>query len=487
MNENVILSNDIEIIDGIEVDWSKYKGRDTEKSKLAYFNLIKKIKSINGVLLGEYLGTGKEISVKIDEVVLITNPSSFCINTVNSIKKFRELAKLEGDKHLKFVRIVNRNTLVSRIRSFDGGVVEVNLNTYNSFIESRKELYEEVKSIGGKVASPYYNNKEFIKILLDEAEINTRVADFKKGTLGSIKKFFATLKEENDKFVGFTKYNRGVGLYAKIEEKYLNKEIEIPITNYNNNTSNGWLESRRKFYEVCKEKGYTALTHYTGAFDKIEIDFGCGHKTNEVRPNCIVKKDRGCPWCSNNSPQQAEEKLRQEVEKIGYKVRGEYKNSISRLEFECDKGHRYISTYSIFRQGCRCPQCKRSKGEEEIASILEKLNIDFTEQYKLEECKCIKPLPFDFYISELNLCIEYDGLQHYKPVAYWRKEDSSHKRLLAQKIAEERLKEIQRRDKIKTDYCKDNGINLIRIPYWEFDNIEKILKIELSKHINKVA
>ena len=136
----------------------------------------------------------------------------------------------------------------------------------------------------------------------------------------------------------------------------------------------------------------------------------------------------------------------------------------------------------MFRQGCRCPKCKRSKGEEDIASVLEKFDIKFTEQYKFEDCRVINPLPFDFYIFEFNLCIEYDGLQHYEPVAYWKKEDSDYKRLLAQKIAEERLRETKRRDKIKTDYCKNNGINLIRIPYWEFDNIESIIKKELNKY-----
>lgn len=37
----------------------------------------------------------------------------------------------------------------------------------------------------------------------------------------------------------------------------------------------------------------------------------------------------------------------------------------------------------------------------------------------------------------------------------------------------------KRRDKIKNDYCKNNGIELIRIPYTEFDNIPKILRNKL--------
>ena len=40
--------------------------------------------------------------------------------------------------------------------------------------------------------------------------------------------------------------------------------------------------------------------------------------------------------------------------------------------------------------------------------------------------------------------------------------------------------EIKIKDNIKTQYCKDNNIKLIRIPYWDFDNIEEILKKELN-------
>jgi hypothetical protein len=38
------------------------------------------------------------------------------------------------------------------------------------------------------------------------------------------------------------------------------------------------------------------------------------------------------------------------------------------------------------------------------------------------------------------------------------------------------LEEIQRRDTIKTKYAEDNNIPLVRIPYWDYDNIETILE-----------
>ena len=77
----------------------------------------------------------------------------------------------------------------------------------------------------------------------------------------------------------------------------------------------------------------------------------------------------------------------------------------------------------------------------------------------------MRPLPFDFYIPQYNLCIEFDGKQHFIPTDF--KSNSTE---------EEKLKYfelVQMRDNIKTDYCKNNNINLLRIKYTE--NIEEKL------------
>lgn len=66
----------------------------------------------------------------------------------------------------------------------------------------------------------------------------------------------------------------------------------------------------------------------------------------------------------------------------------------------------------------------------------------------------------------MNIAIEYDGEGHYMPIKRGN---------MTQKDAEYNLKQIQKRDDIKTNYCKNNGIVLIRIPYFDFDNISSIL------------
>ena len=68
-------------------------------------------------------------------------------------------------------------------------------------------------------------------------------------------------------------------------------------------------------------------------------------------------------------------------------------------------------------------------------------------------------MSFDFYLSEYNILIEFDGVQHYHPIPFF---GGLNGLLLRQK-----------RDKIKNDYCKINNIRLIRIKYDE--NVEEIL------------
>ena len=66
---------------------------------------------------------------------------------------------------------------------------------------------------------------------------------------------------------------------------------------------------------------------------------------------------------------------------------------------------------------------------------------------------------------------EYDGLGHFEPINFGGKREEE---------VIEIFKEGQIRDQIKNKYCKDNNITLIRIPYWDFDNIENILKEHLK-------
>ena len=78
---------------------------------------------------------------------------------------------------------------------------------------------------------------------------------------------------------------------------------------------------------------------------------------------------------------------------------------------------------------------------------------------------------FDFYLPKYNLFIEYDGEQHYKPVKFGNDLEE----------AKINLQKTQSHDKIKNEYCKNNNINLLRIPYWEKENVETIIDNHLQR------
>lgn len=116
-----------------------------------------------------------------------------------------------------------------------------------------------------------------------------------------------------------------------------------------------------------------------------------------------------------------------------------------------------------------CPICKCSKGEQKIITILTTNQINFIPQYKFNNCVGTKrPLPFDFYLPDYNTCIEFDGEQHF----------NISRRSKTKLKNENMFKYIQINDSIKNEYCRYNEIKLIRIPYYELNNIEKILGVD---------
>ena len=116
-----------------------------------------------------------------------------------------------------------------------------------------------------------------------------------------------------------------------------------------------------------------------------------------------------------------------------------------------------------------CPMCSKSKGEEIIRRFLLNNNIEFIPQHMFEGCKNKRKLPFDFYLPDYNTCIEYDGIQHVKAVKCFG--------------GEEEFKNTKYKDNIKTQYCLNNNINLIRISYIEFDDIEYIINENLFNNL----
>ena len=225
--------------------------------------------------------------------------------------------------------------------------------------------------------------------------------------------------------------------------------------------------------ERCKELGYTLLSkEYKNNKTKLDIICDKGHEWHPTFDN-FINKNRKCRKCADiqNSIRQREswDSIVKLVESYGYKLLSnecDYLNQDSKLKALCPNNHEYEFCIGNFKRGKRCSHCLMSGGEQTINTVLTKYNIYNIFNYRFND---LKTKPYDFYLPLYNICIEFDGQQHYH-----LQFGKTLLELMNQKYI----------DNIKTQYCKKNNISLLRIPYWEFNNIESIITNYLRINFN---
>ena len=223
--------------------------------------------------------------------------------------------------------------------------------------------------------------------------------------------------------------------------------------------------------EYLKTFGYKLIsTEYEDCKTKLDMICDEGHRCSINWDN--FKHGTRCKTCSiinvTNKNRHDYSFVKSYFESFDYELLNDtYVNQDELLKVKCPEGHKFEITYRSFREGSRCVICRQSKGEREVMRYLKKMNIKYTYDSKyFDDLLSLKgkPLRPDFILPEYKIWIEYDGEFHYK------------------KIYENDNYETQKiNDDIKNKYAKENNWKLIRIPYWEFDNIEKILTKELIK------
>ncbi len=122
------------------------------------------------------------------------------------------------------------------------------------------------------------------------------------------------------------------------------------------------------------------------------------------------------------------------------------------------------ATIHIFGGGCK--MCFESRGEIKILKFLTINNVFNIREKRFEYCKNLNTLPFDFYLPNHNMLIEFDGQQHFEPIKYFG--------------GEKRYQQLKINDEIKNTFAKESNIKLIRIKYNQINNIDSILNKELN-------
>lgn len=300
--------------------------------------------------------------------------------------------------------------------------------------KTQEEFIQEVKTIFGEeysVLGTYINNKTNIKI----------------------------------------KHNICNNEFNKIPKDMITKKSGCPYCNGNKNKlyNEEWVINNT-------QSPYKYISGYIKMSEKCQFYCeNCKKFFNQTPSKLINEKIYGCDCCSTK--RKTHDQFLQELGKDfldNYTVNEKYVNIDTKISFthiQCGQTfsitpenllHKYHKQY--------CPICyyKKSKGEVIIHQYLIKNNFVFNKEYSFSD---LKNRRFDFYLPNENICIEFDGKQHFETNSFFH---------------DENLKE---RDLEKNLYCINNDINLFRIPYTDIDNInfilDKILKEKSSETIEK--
>ena len=241
---------------------------------------------------------------------------------------------------------------------------------------------------------------------------------------------------------GGIKYS-GEDFISKCIEKH-NDRYDYSLVNY--------VDSSKKVEIICKEHGSFLMTpskHLMG---------------------------QGCTKCVGTYKKNTEE-----FKIVANRVHGmlydyslvEYKNNRIKVMIICNKHGIFEQIPKSHLRGHGCASCISSKGEEMIEKILKSFGLNYNKGFNFKECIGINggSLPFDFYLSDLNFLIEYDGRQHYEPVSKFGGDPC--------------LNTLKLNDNIRNEWCKENKIELIRIKYNNIENDLNVLYDFINSLINK--
>ena len=187
---------------------------------------------------------------------------------------------------------------------------------------------------------------------------------------------------------------------------------------------------------------------------------------NNIKVNIICKihgifsqtpeahlRGQGCPMCHNNNIK----RTTLDFIKLSKNIHGElynydlvdYKNKREKVKIICSKHGTFEQLPYVHLNGANCPLCKSSSMEIYLRKKLTDLNIKFVCGMRFKNCKNKLSLPFDFYLPLQHILIECDGIQHHKSIKYFGGDD--------------RFKEQKNNDNIKTIFCIEQHIKLIRV------------------------
>lgn len=200
-------------------------------------------------------------------------------------------------------------------------------------------------------------------------------------------------------------------------------------------------------------------------------------KGHEWKTKISCRKNHNCPYCSGNKVcednclKTTHPELSKEWASNNLSPKNITSGSNKKINWKCKKC-KYVwkatpNNRANLKSGC--PKCNESKGEKIIEQFIIDLEIRFKREHKFSDFKKYR---FDFALFEKYkkkpfAVIEYHGTQHYEPVRFGG---------ISLAKAKENLVSCKKRDLIKKQYCLNNNIKYLEIPYSEKENIKQLIK-----------
>lgn len=326
------------------------------------------------------------------------------------------------------------------------------------------------------ISEEYINSSSKLKIRFEnEDPFYLSFGHFRRGVRGQASKkkiqqnLFKLSYEEVSKRIkkeGYTLLSKTYNNNKDILKIKNDVNDEIIYVNFND-FQNGHRSNKNKkltYSEVKKNiesiEGYKLKSNeYKNSKSKLIIQYH-NNKPFLMTYNAFSRGQRD-PSLSNNRKKTLDE-VRELVEEKGFiLISSKYVNENEPLEIKTKLGKIILVPYKSIRRSVGI-NAKKSIGESKINSFLSSNEIQFISQYKVVISG--KTHIFDFFIPDKDMMIEYDGIQHFKPVDFFGGNEALEKRRI--------------RDKQKDDWCKKEGINLIRIKYTDREKINNILRDE---------
>ncbi len=266
-----------------------------------------------------------------------------------------------------------------------------------------------------------------------------------------------------------------LGYRIKLKWKCLNNHIwkaspdKIKLGRWCPKCAGNYPLSIKDLQKIAEDNGGECLSKkYLNARSKLKWMCSKGHVWKSTAEN-IKNRKTWCPECAGVHILTIEE-----MQSIAKKRRGKclskkYKNTQTKLKWECSEGHQWYAIPNAIKKGHWCPKCHYFHAEELCRTTFEQI-------FKKNFIKCRPkwlisssgyPMELDGYNKHHNLAFEYQGEQHFK-LTRWNR----NKNYLAKRIKD---------DKIKINLCRKNKVNLLIISYKDdLTNLPNILKHKLK-------